>query len=112
MSVQNLSARLQPLHDAHKQTVHLIHRLSKISATPGSSSLDPEAGDARLELSTEIHQSLKEQEEEYELIRQEVEDQINTASWTSAARRRDSAKERERTDLAAEVARLGENQKL
>lgn len=112
MSLQSLRARLQPLFDAHKQTVHLIHRLSKLPATPGSSSLDSETGDARLELSTEIHQSLKEQEEELELLRQEVEDRTNTASWNSRARRRDSLRERERTDLAAEVARLGEDQKL
>ena len=112
MSVHNIDARLQSLSDAHKQTVHLIHRLSKLSATPGSRSLDPQTGDARVELSTEIHQSLKEQEEEFELLRQEVEDQTNTAGETVAIRRRDSEKERKRTDLAAQVARLGEDQKL
>ncbi|KAL8700108.1 MAG: hypothetical protein Q9224_001109 [Gallowayella concinna] len=112
MSVQILSARLQPLCDAHKQTLHQIHRLSKSTAAPGSSSLDPEAGGARLELSTEIHQSLKEQQEVFELLRQEVEDQTNTARWTSSARRRDSGKEKERTDLAAQIARLGEDLKL
>lgn len=112
MSVHNLSARLGPLFDVHKQTVHLIQRLSKLPAGPGASSLDPEAGDARLDLSTEIHQSLKEQEEEFELLRQEVEDLTNTTGWASAARRRDSEIERERTDLAAQVARLGEDLKL
>ncbi|KAL8842408.1 MAG: hypothetical protein Q9170_000536 [Blastenia crenularia] len=112
MSVQSLRARLQPLQDAYNQTIHLIHRLSKLSAVPGSSSLDPEAADTRLELSTEIHQSLKEQEEELELLRQEVEDQTNTAGWASGARRRNSEKQSERTDLAAQVARLGEDQKL
>ncbi|KAL8643026.1 MAG: hypothetical protein Q9228_000371 [Teloschistes exilis] len=109
MSVQSLNARLQPLFDAHKQTVHLIQRLSKSPATPGSNSLDPDAINARLELSTEIHQSLKEQEEEFELLRQEIEDQT---SWTTAARRRNNEKERERTDLAAQVARLGEDLKI
>lgn len=112
MNLRSLSARLQPLSNAHKQTVHLIHRLSKLPATPGSSSLGSEAEDARLELSTEIHQSLKEQEEELEILRQEIEDQTNTASWNSRTRRRDSVRERERTDLAAEVTRLGEDQKL
>ncbi|KAL8922081.1 MAG: hypothetical protein Q9208_005391 [Pyrenodesmia sp. 3 TL-2023] len=112
MNLRSLSARLQPLSNAHKQTVHLIHRLSKLPATPGSSSLGSETEDARLELSTEIHQSLKEQEEELEILRQEIEDQTNTASWNSRTRRRDSVRERERTDLAAEVARLGEDQKL
>ncbi|KAL9587099.1 MAG: hypothetical protein Q9212_000466 [Teloschistes hypoglaucus] len=109
MSVQSLNARLQPLFDAHKQTVLLIQRLSKPPATPESNSSDPDALNARLELSTEIHQSLKEQEEEFELLRQEVEDQT---SWTAAARRRNNEKERERTDLAAQVARLSEDLKI
>ncbi|KAL8656132.1 MAG: hypothetical protein Q9210_000458 [Variospora velana] len=112
MNIHNLTGRLQTIYDVHKQTLHLIHRLSKLPATPGSSFLDPEAGDARLELSAEIHQTLKEQEEEFELLRQEVEDQTNTASWTSSARRRNSERERERTGLAAQVARLGEDQKF
>ncbi|KAL8728613.1 MAG: hypothetical protein Q9166_005266 [cf. Caloplaca sp. 2 TL-2023] len=112
MSTESLSARLQSLYDAHKQTVYLIHRLSKHHGSPGSSSLDPEAGDARLELATEIHQSLKEQHEDFDLLRQEVEDQTNTASWVSSARSRDSEKERERTDLAAQIARLGEDLKM
>lgn len=112
MNIPNLTDRLQNIHDAHKQTLHLIHRLSKLPATPGSSSLDLEAADARLELSAEIHQSLKEQEEEFELLQQEVDDQTGTAAWTSSARRRDSERERERTALAAQVARLGEDQKL
>ncbi|KAL8807759.1 MAG: hypothetical protein Q9200_004558 [Gallowayella weberi] len=112
MSVQILSARLQLLIDSHKQTLHQIHRLSKSAATPGLSSLDPEAGSARLELSIEIHQSLKEQQEVFELLRQEAEDQTNTAGWTSSARRKYSKKEKERTDLAAQIARLGEDLKL
>ncbi|KAL8714916.1 MAG: hypothetical protein Q9220_001429 [cf. Caloplaca sp. 1 TL-2023] len=112
MSLQNLNLRLQPLFDAYRQTIHLIQRLSKFSATPGTSILDPEANDARIELSNEIHQSLKEQEEELELVRQEAEDLTNTASWTAAARPRDSERESERTILAAQVARLSEDLKL
>ncbi|KAL8796072.1 MAG: hypothetical protein Q9182_007439 [Xanthomendoza sp. 2 TL-2023] len=112
MSVQILSARLQLLIDSHKQTLHQIHRLSKSAAAPGLSSLDPEAGGARLELSIEIHQSLKEQQEVFDLLHREVEDQINTAGWTSSARRRFSRNEKERTDLAAQIARLGEDLKL
>ncbi|KAL8914019.1 MAG: hypothetical protein Q9171_001270 [Xanthocarpia ochracea] len=109
MSVQYVNARLQPLNDAHKQTVQLIHRLSKHSVTPGSSPLD---ADARLELSAEIHQNLKEQEEELELLRQEVEDQAITTGWTSAARKRNGGKEREHTEIIAQVARLTEDLRL
>ncbi|KAL8948134.1 MAG: hypothetical protein Q9222_005658 [Ikaeria aurantiellina] len=112
MSVQNLTFRLQPLFDAHKQTTHLIQRLSKFPPTPGTTSLDPEASDARIELSNEIHQSLKDQEEELELVRQEAEDLTSTASWTVAAGRRGSERESERTTLAAQVARLSEDLKL
>lgn len=63
----------------------------------------------RVELSAEIHQSLKEQEEEFELLRQEVEDQTDRGSWTSAARRRDSEADKERTALVAQITRLEED---
>ena len=112
MNAQALQARLTPLFDSLKQTQQLITRLSKLPATPGSSPSNSEEADARVELSAEIHQSLKEQEEEFELLRQEVEDQTNTSSWSSNARRKDSGKEREKTDLAAQVTRLGEDLKM
>ena len=112
MNTQALNIRLQSLFDAHKQTVQLISRLSKLPASPGSSPLNPDAADARQELSAEIHQSLKEQDEDLELLRQEIEDQTNTVSWTSAARRRDSERERDRSGLAQQVARLGEDLKM
>ena len=112
MNTQALTLRLQSLSDAHKQTTQLINRLSKLPAQPGSSPSYPDAADARQELSAEIHQSLKEQDEDLELLRQEIEDQTNTVSWTSAARRRDSERERDRTGLAARVARLGEDLKM
>ena len=111
MNTQSLNLRLQSLSDTHRQTVQLTSRLSKLPAQPGSSPLNPDAADARQELSAEIHQSLKEQDEGLELLRQEIEDQTNTVSWTSAARR-DSERERDRTGLAAQVARLGENLKM
>ena len=107
MNPQKLSERLTPLFEAYKQNLHLIHRLSKLPAQPGSS-LNPHAADARAELSAEIHQSLKEQEEEFELLRQEAEDLTSTGSWVTA-RRRDSEANNERTGLAAQVTRLGED---
>lgn len=109
MNTQTLNVRLTPLFDAHKQTLNLIHRLSKLPAQPGSSPLNPDAGDARVELSAEIHQSLKEQEEDFELIRQEFEDQTGSASWANSSRRRDSVRDKERSALAAQVTRLGED---
>ena len=112
MTTQALNARSTLLFESLKQTHQLITRLSKFPSQPGASASNPDEGDARVELSAEIHQSLKEQEEDLELLRQEVEDQTNTSSWSSSARRRDSGKDSHRTDLAAQVTRLGEDLKM
>ena len=113
MNARALKARLTPLFESLKQTQHLITRLSKLSAQPSSDRLNPdEENDVRLELSADIHQNLKEQEEDFELLRQEAEDQANHTHWGSGVGRRDSVRERERTDLAAQVARLGEDLKM
>ena len=112
MTTQALNARLTSLFESLKQTQQLITRLSKFPAQPGSTPSNLDEGDARVELGAEIHQSLKEQEEDFELLRQEVEDQTNTSSWSSSARRRDSPKDSQRTDLAAQITRLGEDLKM
>ena len=112
MTTQALNARLTSLFESLKQTQQLITRLSKFPAQPGSTPSNLDEGDARVELGAEIHQSLKEQEEDFELLRQEVEDQTNTSNWSSSARRRDSAKDSQRTDLAAQITRLGEDLKM
>lgn len=112
MTTQAIASRLTALSNAHKQTLQFINRLAKLPIQPGSSSLDPDEADARLELSAEIHQSLKEQEEEFELLRQESEDLINSGSWGSVSHRRDGDNQSSRTALAAQVARLGEDLKL
>ena len=113
MSTISIQARLNPLIESLKQTQHLISRLSKLPSTPGSSSNNPDEGDARVELSSEIHQSLKEQEEDFELVRQEAEDLTNNSNW---ARRRDTDrdvnKERERNNLISQVAKFGEDLKM
>lgn len=116
MSSQSLSSRLQALSDTYKHTLDLIQRLQKLPATPGSLSSDE---DQRTELATEIHQTLKEQEDTLEIISQEIDDGIveNGAGggrWTgggSIMRRRDSERERERERNAATIARLGEDLK-
>ena len=113
MSTASLQARLAPLFDSLKQTQNLINRLSKLPSTLGSAPSNPDEGDTRIELSSEIHQTLKEQEEDFELIWQEAEDLSTISSW---ARRRDSGrdsnKEKERNDLASQVAKLGEDLKM
>ena len=113
MSTASLHARLTPLFESLKQTQHLITRLSKLPSTPGSAAPGRDEGDARIELSTEIHQSLKEQEEDFELVRQEAEDLLNSSNW---AKRKDiggeSNREKGRNDLASQVAKLGEDLKM
>lgn len=107
MTIQELNARLASLFDTHKQTVNLINRLAKLPTQPGAEASTSDATDARIELGAEIHQSLKEQEEDLELLRQEIEDQ--TSCNLTAARRKDAENERGSTDLLARVSRLGEN---
>ena len=60
-----------------------------------------------MELSAEIHESLKSIEEELELLRQEVED--ITLHGAAVSRRRDSTRDSERSRLAVLLARLTED---
>ena len=107
MSATNqLSQQLSQLSDSLKATNTLISRLSKLSFQPGSEPLEGN-GSVRVELAQDIHDSLKQLEEELELLKQEAED-LTTATGGSV-RRRDSEKERDKARLSAQVARLGED---
>lgn len=101
-----LSQQLSQLSDSLKATNALITRLGRLSFQPGSEPLEDE-GSVRVELAQDIHDSLKQLEEELELLRQEAED-LTTAA-TGSVRRRDSEREREKARLSAQVARLGED---
>ena len=112
MSSHSLSSRLQGLSDTYKQTLELIQRLQKLPAIPDSNSSD----DRRVELASEIHQSLKEQEDALEIVRQEADDGVSfdNRRWVgggSVTRRRDSEREQERERNAATIAKLGEDLK-
>jgi protein transport protein SEC20 len=115
MASQSLTARLQALADTYKNTLTLIQRLQKLPSTPGAISNSNSDSDPRLELSSEIHQSLKEQEDELETLRQEVDDATNIYSGGyvggGSLRRRNSEQLRERERVAALVAKLGEDLK-
>ena len=105
-----LTKRLNALSESNKAIGQLIQRLAKLDFQPGSQPLDSaEEGDVRLELSAEIHESLKGIEEELELLRQEVEDVTLQRGITG--RRRDSSKDSERSRLAILLARLTEDLK-
>lgn len=108
-TTQALTSRLNTVSESNKAILQLIHRLSKLDFQPGAVPLNAEEGDVRLELSAEIHESLKQLEEELELLRQEVEDVIQRPGLT--LRRRDSARENETSRLAVLLARLTEDLK-
>ncbi|KAJ4287987.1 Protein transport protein sec20 [Kalmusia sp. IMI 367209] len=106
-TTQNLSTRLTALSDSNRAVQQLIQRLAKLDFQPGSQPLNSEEGDIRLELSAEIHESLKGVEEELELLRQEVEDFVNASG--NSGRRRDSSRDGEKSRLAVLLARLTED---
>ncbi|KAF1975867.1 Sec20-domain-containing protein [Bimuria novae-zelandiae CBS 107.79] len=105
-TTQTLNTCLIALSESNKAVQQLIQRLAKLDFQPGSQPLNPEEGDIRLELSAEIHESLKGIEEELELLRQEVEDFVGAGN---AGRRRDSTKDGERSRPAVLLAKLTED---
>jgi protein transport protein SEC20 len=114
MAPRSLLARLQALTDTYKNTIALIQRLQKLPSsarTYSNSDSDP-----RIELSSEIHQSLKEQQNELETLRQEIDDATNDYSRAyvrgGSVRRRNSEQAHERERVAAMVAKLGEDLKM
>ena len=110
-TTQTLTTRLTALTESNKSVGQLIQRLAKLDFQPGSQPLNDGEGDVRLELSAEIHETLKSIEEELELLRQEVEDVLQQSSGV-LGKRRDSSKEGERSRLAVLLARLTEDLKL
>ncbi|KAF1959207.1 Sec20-domain-containing protein [Byssothecium circinans] len=126
-TTHTLTSRLTSLSDQNKALLQLVQRLAKLDFQPGSQPLNSEEGDIRLELSAEIHEGLKGLEEELELLRQEVEDFLGSASGNSGSvgsafgvRRsdsrkdseRESDKQSERSRLAVLLARLTEDLRL
>ncbi|OAP63612.1 hypothetical protein AYL99_02839 [Fonsecaea erecta] len=99
----SLSQRLQALADSYKEILSQIQELRKFSA---SSYPFGNPDERRLELATEIHDSLKEQEDNLETLRQEFEDDA------IPNHRRDlSSRENERERNADLLARLSEDLK-
>ena len=104
MSLEALQERLTALHNTTKQVEELIHRLANIKFQPGSIPLDDEDGDVGAELSSEIHQTLKEQAEDLELLGQEAQD--------LPSGRPGSDRERDKVELSSRVTRAGQELKL
>jgi protein transport protein SEC20 len=104
MSLQALQERLTTLQNTTKQVEELIHRLANIKFQPGFIPLDDEDGDISAELSSEIHQTLKEQAEDLELLDQEVQD--------LPSGRPGSDREKDKAELSTRVTRTGQELKL
>jgi protein transport protein SEC20 len=112
MSSQSLSARLQALADTYKATLILIQKLQKLPFDINNIETNPQA-----DLASEIHESLKEQEDTLELLRQEADNShyaTNNSRWVGSGtvtRRRNSEMESEHERNAATMARLSEDLK-
>lgn len=106
--VQSLEASLVLLSERLKTTSQLITRLSNLKFQPGSlPAADAESGTVLRELTTEIHDSLKRQEDDLEVLRQEVQE--SGLGYSSTAGRRDSERDKEQARLLVQIARLGED---
>jgi protein transport protein SEC20 len=109
----NLTNQLATLSDSLKAIDDLIKRLSSLTFHPGSEPLT-DANSVRVELAQDIHDSLKQLEEELELLKQEAEDLTSTshAGGTPGLRgRRESVndRDRDRSRLNAHISRLAED---
>lgn len=72
MSFESLSERLTTLQESTRQARELIGRLETIKFEPGSITLDSDDDNVLQELSAEISQVLKDQDEDYELLQEAV----------------------------------------
>ena len=68
-ALPSLQARLDALQDTHKATLQLISRLTSLKVEPGSLPPNPASPDARSELTAEIHDRLKREDEDLEMLR-------------------------------------------
>ena len=74
MSFQILSERLTALQESNAQLKDLIDRLATLKFQPGSIPLDNDDGNVMVELASEIQQTLRDQDEEFELLQEDVYD--------------------------------------
>jgi protein transport protein SEC20 len=74
MSFQSLSERLAVLQDSNAQLKSLIERLANIKFQPGSVPLGDGDDNVKTELASEISQTIKDQEEDLDLLQEEVID--------------------------------------
>ncbi|CAG8971628.1 hypothetical protein HYALB_00008022 [Hymenoscyphus albidus] len=74
MSFESVSERLTALQNTNAQLKELIERLATLKFQPGSVPLDNDDDNVMAELTADIHQTLKEQEEDFEVLQEDVLD--------------------------------------
>lgn len=74
MSFEIVSERLKTLQESNVQLKDLIDRLANLKFQPGSIPLDEDEENARAELTAEIHQIIKDQEEDLDTLQEDVID--------------------------------------
>jgi protein transport protein SEC20 len=74
MSFEKISERLRTLQESNSQLKDLIDRLAAIRFQPGSLPLDNDENNVKTELTSEIHQTIKDQEEDLEILHADVSD--------------------------------------
>jgi hypothetical protein len=74
MSFEVVSERLKALQESNAQLKDLIDRLANLKFQPGSIPLDEEEDNVKVELTSEIHQIIKDQEEDLTILQEDVID--------------------------------------
>jgi protein transport protein SEC20 len=74
MSFQIVSDRLKVLQESNLQLKDLIDRLANLKFQPGSIPLDEEEDNVKVELTAEIQQIIKDQEEDLTILQEDVID--------------------------------------
>lgn len=93
MSFDALQERLTALQETTAQVKELINRLATLNFQPGSVPLDNNDENVATELSGEINQVLREEEEDLELLVEELVDLRGGKDGSEAARRKERLRE-------------------
>lgn len=111
MNADSLHDRFETLSDLLKQTQSLIYRLSKLHSQSPSLS-EPDDPVARTDLSEEIHQNLKDLEQEFVLFQLDVEDTSNGSDRPRLGHGSQDQGDWEKPDLGPQVIKFGEDLKM
>lgn len=74
MSFEIVSERLKVLQESNSQLKDLIDRLATLKFQPGSIPLDDEEDNAKSELTGEIHQIIRDQDEDLTILQEDITD--------------------------------------